>query len=458
MAALTLTSYGIAQGYSFALLANMGNTIFSAGFRSAYLLPLASGTGYLLPALKASFGGSHLYKLNTNALNQSPVDAASQPTQNTSGVLRYGTVIYSSMGNGGFGGITTLTESGTNPNGLFDIAKYPTTVGFTGYFPTQLVQNGPLVYQAVNYGNSAQGGATPTTIQVMQVNPSITDPLLSWSVFLEPYPSPILANSIPGFTDARSSKMTSIAFSQTGDTIYLAISSNGGAGAPSRILGYTTATKVKVLDILVSDDVSGLVTGTGSLAGKLIIFRAGGVDEYTIATNTTNNVISGGTNQAGTPSCAAFGTVNSYFYNQGTSGSPLFTLGMFQLTSPAAVFSNGTGQVTPVPPTNLAWAGCQGAQNTLTWTASAVTSYRITRNGALIGSTPAFFFVDATAQQGVTYTYAVYGVTMDGTLSTPVSITVTTCAATGHETRVCPGSPVTVRTCPGAPVTQRICP
>lgn len=112
----------------------------------------------------------------------------------------------------------------------------------------------------------------------------------------------------------------------------------------------------------------------------------------------------------------------------------------------------------PDPVTNLTWAGCQGPQNTLSWIASNAATYQVRRNGALIGTTPMITFIDTTAQQGVTYTYTVYGVSVAGVLSTPVSLTVTTCAASGHETRVCPGSPVTARTCPGAPVTQRVCP
>lgn len=112
----------------------------------------------------------------------------------------------------------------------------------------------------------------------------------------------------------------------------------------------------------------------------------------------------------------------------------------------------------PDPVTNLTWAGCQGPQNTLSWIASNAATYQVRRDGALIGTTPLITFTDTTAQQGMAYTYTVYGASVAGVLSTPVNITVTTCAATGHETRVCPGSPVTVRSCPGAPVTTRICP
>jgi hypothetical protein len=434
---LALSAYGIAQGYTLDLMANMGNTIFSSGYRSGYMLPLLSGTGYLLPSYKQGFLGGHLYKLNTNAAGQNPVDTASQPAQTVTSLLRSGSAIFASLSNSGKGGVVTLTESGTLPNGQFDIALYPTLTN-AAYYPQQLARNGTLLYQALGEGNSAQSGASGTRIRVMVIDPTITDPTMNWATWIEPYANPIQIASIPGFSDARNAKAVSIAFSSDGSSLYFVVSSNGGTGTPSRILGYTVSTKVKTLDVLINDDISGIATGTGLLAGKLLICRAGGIDEYTIADGTTNNVATGGTNQAYSPSFSAFGTNQAFFYNQGNSGSPFNTFGMYRITAPAPLFTSGTG-APPIPntPIGLLWntpnlpdgnPKCQGNKLSLSWMPSiGSTGYKLRRGGVVVYDGMSLSFDDYGVVAGTSYSYTISAYNTTGESSQSAAIVLTPC-------------------------------
>jgi chitodextrinase len=97
--------------------------------------------------------------------------------------------------------------------------------------------------------------------------------------------------------------------------------------------------------------------------------------------------------------------------------------------SPAINVSTLGDTVAPSSPAGLTAVSAQTSIN-LTWQAStdniAVTGYRVSRNGAVLGLTNATTYLDAPLTPGTPYNYAVSAVDAANNVSTPATLTVST--------------------------------